>query len=130
MELFSAHDTTLMGLLMAFGKWEDEWPGYVNIFKIELYKDEVKLSIFFITIFFLWSTRRVNSRLVHAFFRFLFREHFDVEFAYNITMCHFEPGFQVSAHDFKNHINSANRLLVVLLTGENSSYEKQFVMMF
>ena len=49
MELISAHDTTLMGLLMAFGKWEDEWPGYVNMFKIELYKDEV--SYFFPTFF-------------------------------------------------------------------------------
>ena len=41
MELFSAHDTTLMGLLMVTGKWENQWPTYVTMFKVELFKDEV-----------------------------------------------------------------------------------------
>eukprot|EP00111_Clytia_hemisphaerica_P023921 TCONS_00070477-protein len=40
MEFVSAHDTTLQGLLMVTNQWKDEWPYYVSLFKIELYKDE------------------------------------------------------------------------------------------
>lgn len=38
--VFSGHDTTLMGLLLAVGHWKDQWPRYVDVFTIELYKDQ------------------------------------------------------------------------------------------
>jgi len=45
MELFSAHDTTLMGLLLVLNRWDDVWPKYVSLFKLELYKNQVSKPI-------------------------------------------------------------------------------------
>ncbi|BFZ14079.1 hypothetical protein BsWGS_17118 [Bradybaena similaris] len=37
--LFSTHDSTMTGLLEAFGLWDDEWPPFGANIRIELYRD-------------------------------------------------------------------------------------------
>lgn len=38
--LYSAHDSSLIALLMVLGVWDNEWPEFSSSLSVEVYKDK------------------------------------------------------------------------------------------